>query len=163
LTPLPIANEFFNEKNNLTRDQFQSTARTILRCKWYASLLFDHPDQFSAILNGKALLQELMVDLYVICVERERLNYLRTHQRELKADLYRGIAESLRDDTNVEGRRVILPSSFIGSPQSMIQLFQDSMALVRQFGQPSLFITVTANPRWPEMLEVLGPHQQPND
>jgi hypothetical protein len=103
-----------------------------------------------------------MVDLY-ICVERERLNYLRTHQRELKVDLYCGIAESLRDDTNVEGRRVILPSSFIGSPRSMIQLFQDSMVLVRQFGRPSLFITVTANPQWPEMLEVLGPHQQPNN
>ena len=30
----------------------------------------------------------------------------------------------------------------------MQQLFQDSMALVRHFGQPDLFITFTTNPKW---------------
>ena len=37
----------------------------------------------------------------------------------------------------------------------MQQLFQDSMALVRHFGRPDLFITFTANPNWPEIKEAL--------
>ena len=42
----------------------------------------------------------------------------------------------------------------------MQQLFQDSMAIVRYFGKPSFFITFTANPRWPEIVENLMPGQQ---
>lgn len=33
----------------------------------------------------------------------------------------------------------------------MMQLYQNSMAIVRQFGRPSLFITFTANPKWEEI------------
>ncbi|KAI7943289.1 hypothetical protein MJO29_013133 [Puccinia striiformis f. sp. tritici] len=136
--------------------------RFVTRCEWYAAMIFDHRGRFSPILHGKTLFQELLVDLY-ICVERNRLDYLRFHQREIKADLYRGLAESLRGDRDPEGRRIILPSSFIGSPRSMVQLFQDAMAIVRVFGRPSLFITITANPRWPEILSELEPNQVTSD
>ncbi len=34
----------------------------------------------------------------------------------------------------------------------MQQLFQDAMALIRALGKPDLFITVTCNPQWPEIL-----------
>jgi hypothetical protein len=45
----------------------------------------------------------------------------------------------------------------------MQQLFQDSMAIVRYFGKPTFFITFTANPRWPEIVDNLFPGQQPTD
>jgi len=45
------------------------------------------------------------------------------------------------------GRRSVLPSSYHGGDRFMQQLYQDSMALVRHFGKPSLFITFTANPK----------------
>ena len=44
----------------------------------------------------------------------------------------------------------------------MHQLFQDSMALVRHFGRPTLFITFTANPRWSEIITALPPGQTPD-
>ena len=57
------------------------------------------------------------------------------------------------------GRRVVLPSSYVGGDRFMQQLYQDSMALVRHFGKPSLFITFTANPKWAEIQDELLPGQ----
>lgn len=33
----------------------------------------------------------------------------------------------------------------------MQQLYQDATAIVRKYGRPDLFITMTCNPRWPEI------------
>lgn len=46
---------------------------------------------------------------------------------------------------------VILPSTFNGSPRAMNENYQDAMALVRKFGKPDLFITMTCNPSWQEI------------
>ncbi|KAI7958734.1 hypothetical protein MJO28_002525 [Puccinia striiformis f. sp. tritici] len=107
-----------------------SRDRAITQCEWYAAMIFDRNNRFSAILNGKNLFQELLVDL---------------------------------DGVKVVGRRIILPSSFSGSPRNMKQLYQDAMALVRVFGRPSLFITMTANSYWPEVVAALKEHQIPSD
>ncbi|MBW0548783.1 hypothetical protein O181_088498 [Austropuccinia psidii MF-1] len=45
----------------------------------------------------------------------------------------------------------------------MLQLYQDAMALVKIYGKPSLFITMTANPRWLEINECLVGNQLPSD
>ena len=37
------------------------------------------------------------------------------------------------------------------------------MAIVRQFGRPSLFITFTANPKWDEITRELLPSQRATD
>src|SRR2546429_2100799 len=37
------------------------------------------------------------------------------------------------------------------------------MAIVREFGKPDLFVTVTCNPAWPEIVDELLPNQDPND
>ena len=57
-------------------------------------------------------------------------------------------------DANI-GERIILPSSHIGSPCHMYQLFQDSMAICRYYRKPDIFLTMTANPNWPEIQEQL--------
>lgn len=41
----------------------------------------------------------------------------------------------------------------------MQQLYQDSMAIVRRFGKPDLFLTFTCNPQWPEIQAALLPGQ----
>lgn len=125
-------------------------------------MIFDRSRKFSAILNGKTLFQEIVVDLY-LCVERSRINFVVFNQAQLKAELYSGIQEAFRNDLDVAGRRVILPSSFSGSPRNMVQLYQDSMAIVRELGKPLLFITMTANPRWEEAIAALFPHLDPAD
>jgi hypothetical protein len=45
----------------------------------------------------------------------------------------------------------------------MEQLFQDSMACIRVHGKPDLFITFTANPKWPEITNELLSGQEAND
>jgi hypothetical protein len=45
----------------------------------------------------------------------------------------------------------------------MNQLYQDSMALVRKFGKPDLFITMTCNPNWREILHELRFGEEAND
>lgn len=61
---------------------------------------------------------------------------------------------------------IILPSTFYGSPRNMLQhmlQYQDAMAIVRKYGKPEIFITMTCNPNWREIRENLLPNQQPAD
>lgn len=37
----------------------------------------------------------------------------------------------------------------------MMQNYQDAMAICRTYGNPDLFITFIANPKWPEIAEML--------
>ncbi len=71
------------------------------------------------------------------------------NQTTLRADQYKGMVDAMQQDgannTNF-GRMVVLPATFAGSPRHMNQLYQDSMALVKKFGKPDLFITMTCNP-----------------
>ncbi len=45
----------------------------------------------------------------------------------------------------------------------MQQYYQDAMALVRAHGFPDLFITMTANPKWPEIVRNLRPGEVASD
>ena len=114
-------------------------------------------------LFGRLILQ-FVVDMYVK-IESQRLLWVTSNQRKLCADVYQGVVDAILNDANavLDGVRVVLPSSFTGSPRQMNQLFQDSMAIVRTFGKPDLFITFTCNPNWREILEQLDPGQTPSD
>jgi hypothetical protein len=61
------------------------------------------------------------------------------------------------------GQRYILPSTFSGSSRSMIQNCQDALAINRHFHGADLFLTMTANPNWPEIKEALLPGQTTAD
>ncbi|XP_047949496.1 uncharacterized protein LOC125195385 [Salvia hispanica] len=92
-------------------------------------------------------------------VETGRLLFVRTQQKKMRAEMYSGLAEAvLRGDTDgsMHGKRIILPSSFIGGARYMIQNYQDAMAICRWVGYPSLFITFTCNPKWPEIVRFLS-------
>uniref|UniRef100_A0AC34QDY1 Helitron helicase-like domain-containing protein n=1 Tax=Panagrolaimus sp. JU765 TaxID=591449 RepID=A0AC34QDY1_9BILA len=58
---------------------------------------------------------------------------------------------------------VVLPATFTGSPRYMEQNYQDAMTMVRKYGKPDLFITMTCNPNWPEIKENLKPGQEVTD
>ena len=53
------------------------------------------------------------------------------------------------------GKVIILPCMFTGSPRNILQLYQDAMEIVRKYGKPDLFITMTCNPKWCETEEYL--------
>lgn len=88
-------------------------------------------------------------------IEEARLKYIRHNQPRLRAELYAPV--------NGAQAQVILPSTFVGGPRYMAEHYQDAMAIVRKHSKPDLFLTITCNPRWPEITENLLPGQSPND
>ncbi len=60
------------------------------------------------------------------------------------------------------GCMVVLPATFANSPHNINQLYRDSMALVRKFGKPDLFITMTFNPNSPEIVHELRAGEEAN-
>src|SRR5688500_16972703 len=85
--------------------------------------------------------------------------YLRLNQDKIRAECYQNVHDAVHvGDLNAGdlGKRIILPATHIGSPRYMYNLFHDSMTLVRVFGKPDLFITMTCNPKWKEILDVIG-------
>jgi len=48
-----------------------------------------------------------------------------------------------------------LPSSVHGSPRHLSALAKNTLILVSEFGCPHLFLTLTCNPKWPEIMSQL--------
>ncbi|XP_076945580.1 uncharacterized protein LOC143616712 [Bidens hawaiensis] len=53
------------------------------------------------------------------------------------------------------GRTVILPSSFTGGARYITQNYLDAMTLCKWFGYTDFFLTITCNPKWPEVTRFL--------
>jgi len=112
------------------------------------------------LFHGGKLFQQFVVDAWANC-EQRRLNWARAHQHTLRSELYQELQDAAvhnrhdREDVRVLGHKLILPSSHMGSSRFMTQLFQDAMAICRYFHKPDLFLTMTANPKWLEILQSL--------
>ena len=120
---------------------------------YYRYRLHQRSNEFPTLFYSKRLFQQYVVDVWAIC-DQTALGWIRTHQDSLRADVYQGVVDALNStDYNLDnlGQRLILPSSYTGSPRFMAKLYQDAMAIVRHYGKPSLFITFTANPHWEEI------------
>ena len=103
-----------------------------------------------------ALFQEWIVIQWAK-TEQERLLWVRTHQDTIRRELYDNVVQaSLQPVQGRIGTRVVLPSSFVGGPRYMSQMYQDGMAIVRKLGKADLFVTFTANPNWPEVLQAIS-------
>ena len=119
--------------------------------QYYSSRLMLRPnantpvnEQVSIHSFGK-LFHQYIVDMYAK-MEQQRLNFISFNQKALRAEVYSGVADVVRLDSNdmsAVGKRVIVPSSFVDGPRFMAQLFQDAMNLVRRFGKPDVFISFT--------------------
>ena len=65
----------------------------------------------------RRLFQQYVVDAWALC-DQNKLDWIRSHQSNIRADLYNGIADAISRgdfDPNSIGRRVILPSSYLSS------------------------------------------------
>jgi hypothetical protein len=116
-------------------------------------------------LSGK-LFQEFVCEAWAVA-EQNRLNYIRKNQAKLRVELYKGLADAVAADADANqnelGKRLILPSSFSGSTRNMQQHCQDALAINRYYGGGDLFITMTANPAWPEVEHALLYNQTASD
>ena len=121
---------------------------TVSMREFYAHRIAQQPS-YSHLLSAERLFQQYLVNAYVK-IERTRLDFQRHNQQLLRADTYRGLADfvaSEAHDPNVTpGRVFVLPSTFIGGPRHMDELYMDAMAICRRFGSPDLFVTFTCNP-----------------
>lgn len=118
---------------------------------------------FNLIHYSGKLFQQYVVDSYVK-VEGSRIAYVRSHQKELRAENYKGLTDFIHSNAQQRGMLpgipVVLPSSFIGSARNMLQNYQDAMSIVARFGKPDIFLTFTCNPNWPEITGELQPFEQ---
>jgi len=147
------------------------TKKTIQRIyvsmkEWFAYKIQQRDILQSHLLYARRLLQQFCVDGFSM-IEAWRLKWYRDHQKEVRADMYKGLAEAvLRGETSpaTSGKRIVLPSKFVGGARYMIQNYQDAMAICGWVGYPDLFITFTCNHKWPELVDYLKKHNlKPED
>jgi hypothetical protein len=108
---------------------------------FYRYKLFERPSN-SFLFKMRKLFEQYIVDIYCK-IEMQRLLFIKRKQ------------EQFRRDFITDPDRVLLPSSFVGGPRYMKQNYQDCMAIVRHFGKPDLFITMTCNKDWEEITNSL--------
>jgi len=117
----------------------------LTQMKYYRMRLLQNDDRFRSL--GR-LNNEYLVDMFSR-MEEERLQYRR-----------HGLIQRAGGEKDIDYN---LGSNWIGSRAWASEQVADSLALCREFGRPSLFITVTTNPNWPEIKERLYPAQSAFD
>uniref|UniRef100_A0A2N9IB38 Helitron helicase-like domain-containing protein n=1 Tax=Fagus sylvatica TaxID=28930 RepID=A0A2N9IB38_FAGSY len=147
--------------------RIHNTKDFITMREYYAYRLQEREGEGHTLIYGGRLFQQFDVDAYT-CIEGARLMWVRRNQRRLRIELYSGLKDAvMRGDTTPAstGKRIVLPSSFTGSPRYMIENYQDAMAICRWAGYPDLFITFTCNAKWPEIRNFLSmnPGQKTED
>ncbi|XP_022003818.1 ATP-dependent DNA helicase RRM3-like [Helianthus annuus] len=125
--------------------------------EFFAYRIQDRISGYSLVLNGRRLFQQFLVDAYTM-VESERLNFIRGKQKNLRSETFENLQKykhTGQENLSNTGQKVILPSSFTGGARFMQQNYLDAMALCKWFGYPDFFITITCNPKWPEISRFL--------
>ncbi len=138
------------------------TAKVTTR-KFYRYRFMERDGIFNTLHHSGRLFQQYMTDMWSK-IEKEQLDYQRRRQDDLRTEVFQSLTDAMATDTaeNI-GTKIILPANFNGSPRQMNELYQDSMAIVRHFGKPELFITFTCNPNWPAIKSVLKEGQTSSD
>ena len=138
----------------------RGTRSRVSQSQFYSYRLSYREEPFSPLHFGRKLFQQYVVDAWVR-TEANRLHYHRTHQKQLRTDLYWGLMDHLENEQldpgqPQPGRPKILASSFTGSPRYMKQEYGDGMAMCTEMGKPDLFTTFSCNPKHPDIVNNLG-------
>ncbi|XP_022894082.1 uncharacterized protein LOC111408566 [Olea europaea var. sylvestris] len=132
--------------------------RSQVSCReYYSYKLQIRPSDKSVLLHPGRLFQQYVVDMYVK-IETSRLDYFRSNQKQIRAELYQGIVDSIHNGETRGykiGKKFVLPQSFTCGPRDMLRRYLDAIALVQRYGKSDLFITITCNPNWPEIKQEL--------
>ena len=137
---------------------------TVLR--YYQQLIQIRPAASIPLHLYARLYQEYICDQYSK-VESWRLNYIRTHQKELKGELYNGVIDFLHSHRNLNSiadvghQYVILPPSYVGGPRWYRERFLNGMNIINELGSATFIGTMTCNPNWPEIHALLGENETP--
>ncbi|XP_045792116.1 uncharacterized protein LOC123886886 [Trifolium pratense] len=121
---------------------------------WLSFRIQMRKSEAKTLLCSRRLFQQFLVDGFTM-MEAERLSFVRNNQSTLRVGKYQRLNASTESQSK-SGKRVVLPSSFVGSKRYMDQLYFDGMAISASVGFPDLFITFTCNPNWPEITRLLS-------
>jgi hypothetical protein len=133
--------------------------------QWYRSRLLQQAECFNTFSR---LLCEYICDMYSH-VEDQCLDYIRWAKNKQMADeqFCQQNLPAEADDGHTHEDDIVkpieLPASFLGSWRNKRDNIADALALARRCGRPSFFLTVTANPNWPEVVSQLSPGEQVSD
>jgi hypothetical protein len=130
---------------------------------WYRFRLL-HEERFQ---QWGRLTCEYLVDMFSR-IEEERLEYIRNGRQLQARDLFLDNEGdgTIEDDQDKELEQLFLgtlPSTFLGSRAWISENVANALAICRDLGNPSLFITMTTNPKWPEIVQRLLPGQTAAD
>ena len=77
-------------------DEFQSSPtnkKMVSMREFFSYRLMTRKNECSTILHSSRLLQQFIVDGYTM-IESQRLTWFKTHQQQLRIDLYKGLSDS---------------------------------------------------------------------
>ena len=126
------------------------------------------------LFRAGRLFQEWILNAWITC-ETQNLKFLYHNQPLLRADSYQNVQDYVNARINQEncqdpaeqensvGRLVKMPSSYIKSKDWYNKQLQNAIAICRYFHKPTLFLTMTCNPKWPEITDHLLPDQKAQD
>jgi len=126
--------------------------------EWFCFRIQSRELEAQTLLRSRRLFQQFVVDGYTM-LESERLSFIRNNQSKLRVDKYDNLFQSkssTQEEGSTKGKRVVLPSTFVGGTRFMEQLYFDGMAICSHVGFPDLFVTFTCNPKWPEIHRILS-------
>ncbi|KIJ09644.1 hypothetical protein PAXINDRAFT_87199, partial [Paxillus involutus ATCC 200175] len=144
------------------REGRQSRSKKVTQLLYYAYCLHVRPPLIEPhnLFYGGRLFQQHVCDAWA-SVEQSNLTWIVNNQKKIRAELYSGLQDRVAQDPDLNladvGRNIVLPSSHSGSHRHMQQLLQDSLAICRDCQKPDIFLTMTANPDWPEVRNNLLP------
>ena len=136
--------------------------RRLTSTDFYRFRFMERKEESNHIFRSGLLFQKYAVDMYCK-VLAQNLRWHRKNQDKLRAATYQNIREAQQygtEDTRI-GQKIILPATVRGSDRHVKKKFLDFMAIVREYGPPTFFFTMTCNPEWPEILECLTEGQKP--
>ena len=135
---------------------------------YYSYRLMFRKGCFNMLHKARRLFQVYTTDMYAKA-NQWRINHARTHQAELRADLYKGLEDQLSAEDakarNIRftGKKFILPATYSYTPRWYDKKYRDAMAIVSKYRKPDLFITFTCNSKWKEITDELEPGQSAFD
>ncbi|AQK52684.1 hypothetical protein ZEAMMB73_Zm00001d050541 [Zea mays] len=92
------------------------------------------------------------LDDYRIALNLDQTLNQKTYNTPLTSEIRPGVFNPI-----LHGKRLFQ------HPRDMRRQYMDAMALVRKFGKPDIFLTMTCNPNWDEIRRELLPGQTPQD
>ena len=100
--------------------------------------------------RGGRLYQQWLCSQYAR-IEASNLKYQEMNQQALRRTYLQGALDAIDSGDasgSTIGQRVLLSPSFVSGPRYMNQHYNDAMAIVRKYDNPSYFCTATASSEW---------------